>query len=390
MSSNPTTSPVLDCSDSPLSITGNVIGILTFVYAIFITLLYRSKSLIKAKDESKRFYIRAERMHSSLVEAQNRLEAYFSTLELTMSPEIGLLLEDARYWDFQYKQALRGKPGLELAEEETEVNKRRQANAMKGLYLFMKEDMDKVVEGMLQTQATLDGTYQVLLNSMIVDEIREQKTVFEVQSQSLSKQRAMIINIMSALNLELPADSTSMDSTPKPEFSQKKSSINMSEMYLQSSGKEDKTRPSQRFKEALRSERPPLCGCGQSHTSDQSGDPHMCSESFGEAYFDLEEGLWLKPSPPGTKIYFDEDSGGWLKREPAGPSFAVPVCTSITEMVEIFTWRTLARVHYDEGCWEEAKQLEIQVMETRKTKLGEDHPDTLASMANLALACEVP
>ncbi|OGE58492.1 hypothetical protein PENARI_c001G03421 [Penicillium arizonense] len=52
-------------------------------------------------------------------------------------------------------------------------------------------------------------------------------------------------------------------------------------------------------------------------------------------------------------------------------------------MGENFIWRTLARVHYDEGRLEEAEQLEIQVMETRKTKLGEDYPDTLASMANL-------
>ncbi|OQD83924.1 hypothetical protein PENSOL_c133G02458 [Penicillium solitum] len=281
MSHNPTTSPVLDCSDSPLSITGNVIGILTFAYAIFITLLYRSKTLIKAKDESKRFYIRAERVHSSLIEAQKRLEAYFSTLDLSMNPEIGLLLENARYWAFQYKQNLRSKPGYKPTTEETEAEKRREAMA-KGFYLFMKEDMDKVVEGMLQTRATLDGTYQVLLNSMIVDEIREQKTVFEEQSRSLSKQRAMIINIMGALNLEVPADSTSMDSTsmdstsmdstPKPELSQTKISINMSEMYLQPSGKEDKKRPSQKL-QFLRSKRPPLCGCGQLHTSDESGNP---------------------------------------------------------------------------------------------------------------------
>ncbi|KAK4221280.1 hypothetical protein QBC38DRAFT_377391, partial [Podospora fimiseda] len=33
---------------------------------------------------------------------------------------------------------------------------------------------------------------------------------------------------------------------------------------------------------------------------------------------------------------------------------------------------------------EEAEKLEVQVMETRKTKLGADHPDTLTSMANLA------
>jgi hypothetical protein len=52
----------------------------------------------------------------------------------------------------------------------------------------------------------------------------------EVQSQNLSKQRAPLTSIMSALKLELPVDSTSKDltsvhsvnSTPKPELSQKK------------------------------------------------------------------------------------------------------------------------------------------------------------------------
>ncbi|CAG8883952.1 unnamed protein product, partial [Penicillium egyptiacum] len=39
---------------------------------------------------------------------------------------------------------------------------------------------------------------------------------------------------------------------------------------------------------------------------------------------------------------------------------------------------------WNQGRWEEAEKLEVQVVETRKTKLGVDHPDTLASMANLA------
>ncbi|KAJ5960017.1 uncharacterized protein N7479_007167 [Penicillium vulpinum] len=59
-------------------------------------------------------------------------------------------------------------------------------------------------------------------------------------------------------------------------------------------------------------------------------------------------------------------------------------CIKNIEMGEVFIWNTLARVHYDEGRWEAAEQLEVQVMETSKTKLGEDHPDTLTSMANLA------
>ncbi|KAJ5335664.1 uncharacterized protein N7506_005600 [Penicillium brevicompactum] len=44
----------------------------------------------------------------------------------------------------------------------------------------------------------------------------------------------------------------------------------------------------------------------------------------------------------------------------------------------------LATAYRLEGRWKEAEQLEVQVMETSKTKLGHDHPDTLSSMANLA------
>jgi hypothetical protein len=38
----------------------------------------------------------------------------------------------------------------------------------------------------------------------------------------------------------------------------------------------------------------------------------------------------------------------------------------------------------NQGRWEEAEELDIEVMETRKTKLGADHPNTLTNMANLA------
>ncbi|KAF2647025.1 hypothetical protein K491DRAFT_615367, partial [Lophiostoma macrostomum CBS 122681] len=38
----------------------------------------------------------------------------------------------------------------------------------------------------------------------------------------------------------------------------------------------------------------------------------------------------------------------------------------------------------NQGRWEAAEALEVEVMETRKTKLGADHPDTLTSMNNLA------
>ncbi|KAM0362811.1 hypothetical protein ACHAPK_011498 [Fusarium culmorum] len=44
----------------------------------------------------------------------------------------------------------------------------------------------------------------------------------------------------------------------------------------------------------------------------------------------------------------------------------------------------LGELFYYEGLWKDAESLFVEVMETRKTKLGPDHPDTLTAMANLA------
>ncbi|KAL8909884.1 MAG: hypothetical protein Q9171_004797 [Xanthocarpia ochracea] len=49
-----------------------------------------------------------------------------------------------------------------------------------------------------------------------------------------------------------------------------------------------------------------------------------------------------------------------------------------------FVWKTVGRTYFDEGRWEEAEELHVQVMQTRKRVLGEEHPSTLTSMANLA------
>ena len=45
----------------------------------------------------------------------------------------------------------------------------------------------------------------------------------------------------------------------------------------------------------------------------------------------------------------------------------------------------LASTYRNQGRWKEAEELEVRVMEARKRVLGEEHPDTLTSMHNLAL-----
>ena len=44
----------------------------------------------------------------------------------------------------------------------------------------------------------------------------------------------------------------------------------------------------------------------------------------------------------------------------------------------------LATTYRNQRRWTEAEKMEVQVMETTKRVLGEEHPDTLTSIANLA------
>jgi tetratricopeptide (TPR) repeat protein len=46
---------------------------------------------------------------------------------------------------------------------------------------------------------------------------------------------------------------------------------------------------------------------------------------------------------------------------------------------------SLALMYSSQGRWKEAEEMQVQVVQTRKRVLGDEHPDTLLSMANLAL-----
>jgi hypothetical protein len=48
----------------------------------------------------------------------------------------------------------------------------------------------------------------------------------------------------------------------------------------------------------------------------------------------------------------------------------------------------LASTYRNQGRWDAAEELEVQVIEIRKERLGADHPDTLTSINNLAFTCK--
>ncbi|KAK7189944.1 TPR domain protein [Paraphaeosphaeria sporulosa] len=44
----------------------------------------------------------------------------------------------------------------------------------------------------------------------------------------------------------------------------------------------------------------------------------------------------------------------------------------------------LAKAYWDQGKWQEVKELQLQAMLTQIEMLGDKHPNTLTSMGNLA------
>ena len=56
----------------------------------------------------------------------------------------------------------------------------------------------------------------------------------------------------------------------------------------------------------------------------------------------------------------------------------------IHDQRKVLVWGTFGNVYHVEGRWKEAEELFVQAMETRKRVLGQEHPDILTSMANLA------
>ena len=65
-----------------------------------------------------------------------------------------------------------------------------------------------------------------------------------------------------------------------------------------------------------------------------------------------------------------------IKSCAAGPSW--------TRIYEEEEYIKFALAYYESGFFNEAEELQVQVLEIRKRVLGEEHPHTLVSMANLA------
>ncbi|OQD98391.1 hypothetical protein PENSOL_c009G07929 [Penicillium solitum] len=173
MAWNSSCQPVLSCEDSPLAITGSLIGIITLAYAIIITVLYRTQELGNANEDIKRIGGQIRREYISLDSLHKWIRDLHGTTE--MSHEIYYLAE-----------------ALVKEARKTEIQK----------------DLDDI----LRIRSSLEAICQELANRVMLHKVQKQSEMFEGYRASLKNQKAMLRRVMDALHLDAMDESTDENS----------------------------------------------------------------------------------------------------------------------------------------------------------------------------------
>ena len=100
--------------------------------------------------------------------------------------------------------------------------------------------------------------------------------------------------------------------------------------------------------------------------------------SLGQDILSCNTAVWFASFYRAQGLYREAEKLEQLNVETRKSALGQEHPSTLTSMAN------LASTYRNQGRWKEAEELEVQVMETRKRVLGQEHPDTLTSMANLA------
>ncbi|KAJ9636760.1 hypothetical protein H2199_007754 [Coniosporium tulheliwenetii] len=99
---------------------------------------------------------------------------------------------------------------------------------------------------------------------------------------------------------------------------------------------------------------------------------------------EIPEGVVYAPSPAASSTYIEQ--GRWTKAEELGLQVVETTKRVLGDEHPdtLSSIANLASTYMEQGRRKEAEELRLQVVETTKRVLGDEHPDTLISIANLA------
>lgn len=161
MAQNSTYAQMISCADSPLSITGNIIGILTLAYAIVITLLYYCYQLSKSTSDL-RCYIDSFRDEvNSLELALYRLIPHIDRLPEHLARRVS---SDVANVNIFYEEC---KSDMEFLTGHGSSSSRSQL-VRGGLFIAKKNELAERQGKATQMRIKLDGIYNVAIQRLVL------------------------------------------------------------------------------------------------------------------------------------------------------------------------------------------------------------------------------
>ncbi|KAL2844079.1 hypothetical protein BJY01DRAFT_248324 [Aspergillus pseudoustus] len=157
MSSNITGCQELSCDDSPLSMTGSIIGILTFAYAIAITAIFYANAFLSAETERGQFQSRLKSEVQSLELVLDLLRNY-----APMVPDTDAFARKIEPWLVQAARSIQEvQPRVILVPGGGDDEKSRRWRFLnRARFVGDKEQLSKDFADIAAKRTQLEGVYQ--------------------------------------------------------------------------------------------------------------------------------------------------------------------------------------------------------------------------------------
>jgi hypothetical protein len=165
---------VLSCADSPLSVTGNIIGILTLVYAVILTLYLYASQLADVEDDVRRFSHDLETETQWVGSTIHKLEDKFGDIPQESRDRLENTLN-------QFKKLVNESEAL-LAplllapfyyqSESTSFYQRSERSkwsllVMRGRFIAKKAEMEAMLKRVADMRGNVDGIYNALIQRYV-------------------------------------------------------------------------------------------------------------------------------------------------------------------------------------------------------------------------------
>lgn len=153
MAQNTSCVQVLSCTDSPLSMTGSIIGILTLAYTIIITLFYFGHQFARSESDLHDYIHSFQGDAESLSAAVERLFQYHDKIPEPLAGTVMKAVHEAKAFCEEFSHELKS----------FEFNFRQVSHVYKSYFIIKRKKLREKIAESKQMRNKVDGLYNTVI-----------------------------------------------------------------------------------------------------------------------------------------------------------------------------------------------------------------------------------